>query len=190
MHGVQPSQTLDQIYYNTDGGDKSLHTEREQVIYRWSENRNRKRKEQQDQQLGNNDTVEVQDTDSITSQQSQDDAKRTILNKLMVYGQNLWRRAWNRNHRPTQQLLETPERQQLQYSDTDNIRQSRRGGRQAANVNAKHIRADLSSKWLMIRQLWLWKLDNSEQKPMSIVVKGANSSFQPNRHGCDRHTIP
>ncbi|KAI0111468.1 hypothetical protein F4814DRAFT_422564 [Daldinia grandis] len=204
MHGVQHSQTLDQIYYNTEIDATKLHTEKEQVIYRWSEKRNTEREQFQEHQEHRNTSTSPGESSSIgqpTSQkklslfyelwqglrgQREQPQRPHQLNQARTKGQNhtsispgestssvrlmLRRKLWGLPHKLWQKLWDQQEQpQQLNSSkiidtqqvDTYPIRPRRHGGRNAKNANAKRIREDPSPKWLMSRQLWLWKLDDN-----------------------------
>ncbi|KAI1807231.1 hypothetical protein F4811DRAFT_567129 [Daldinia bambusicola] len=166
MHGVQHSQTLDQIYYNTESDVTQLHSEKEQVIYRWSARRNQERKqfqEHQDQWSHQLTQVATRDHDNVST--SPGDSNQNIgsmpQQKLLGFVQKL-RQKLRYQEQPQQPQDLTPSlilypKQQ----DADPIKLRRHGGKDAKNANAKRIREDPSPKWLMSRQLWLWKLDDN-----------------------------
>ncbi|KAI2783600.1 hypothetical protein F4815DRAFT_442467 [Daldinia loculata] len=211
MHGVQHSQTLDQIYYNTESDATKLHTEKEQVIYRWSKKRNTERKQFQEhqehlsQQLNQAPTEEHNSASSSPGESSSIN-QPTPQKKLSLLFHKLWRELRGQQEQPSQartkgnnnasispgepsssnqpmlrkklselyklwQKLRGQQEQPPQLNsskvidtqrlDTDPIRPRRHGGRNAKNANAKRIREDPSPKWLMSRQLWLWKLDDN-----------------------------
>ncbi|KAK6957515.1 hypothetical protein Daesc_000302 [Daldinia eschscholtzii] len=166
MHGVQHSQTLDQIYYNTESDAIQLHTEKEQVIYRWSARRNIERKqfqEHQDQWSQQLTQVQTKEHDNVST--SPGDSNQNIQpmpRKKLESLHKLWRKLWDQQDQPQQpqdlnaSMIIYPKQQ-----DTDPIKLRRHGGKNAKNANAKRIREDPSPKWLMSRQLWLWKLDDN-----------------------------
>ncbi|KAI8956554.1 hypothetical protein F5Y11DRAFT_353549 [Daldinia sp. FL1419] len=175
MHGVQHSQTLDQIYYNTESDEANLHTEKEQVIYRWSKKRNAEKKQfqerrehqqQQPQQLNQEPTKEQRGVTTPPGESNSSD-KVDYLEKPLEVLYKVWQRLWDHLRRPPQQQQQ--QQQQLnpaviiypKQQDTDPIKLRRHGGRRATSAKATRIREDSSPKWLMCRQLWLWKLDDN-----------------------------
>ncbi|KAI1660907.1 hypothetical protein F4813DRAFT_386316 [Daldinia decipiens] len=158
MHGVQHSQTLDQIYYNTESDDTKLHTEKDQVIYRWSEKKNTERKQHQEHQEHRSqqpDQVRIKGNNASIPPGGSGSTDQGMLQKLS----GLFHKFWGQQEQP--QRLNSSKVINTQQLDADPIRPKRHGGRNAKNANAKRIREDPSPKWLMSRQLWLWKLDDN-----------------------------
>ncbi|KAI1470342.1 uncharacterized protein F4812DRAFT_261902 [Daldinia caldariorum] len=166
MHGVQHSQTLDQIYYNTESDVTQLHSVKEQVIYRWSARRNKEREQSQDHQDQSSHQLtqaaaKEHDSVSTSPEVSNQNIQLMPQQKWLGFIQKLKQKLWH-PRQPQQPQKLTPSRiLHPRQQDADPIKQRRPGGKDAKNANAKRIREDPSPKWLMSRQLWLWKLDDN-----------------------------
>lgn len=173
MHGVQLAQTLDQTSYERETG---LHSKRNQVVYRWSDE---KRKSQSE-----TTTQEYQSDLMQTRQTSFGGRHQQGYSDTLEAGTTEMRRrvAWfNRIYVAIREMLPIPlsRKQQIrrklnpsqpQTNNIDPLPQKRGGGRRATAPNPR-IRLDPSLKWLMVRQLWLWKLDDSTNNPPDSLIQ-------------------
>ncbi|KAH7303952.1 hypothetical protein B0I35DRAFT_454968 [Stachybotrys elegans] len=180
MHGVQVAQTLDQTSYNISDDSNTdpmtdLHSTENQVIYRWSKRRsdnrkadddNRSRQEEQLQELQTQQKRERPSWKRHESQMSQSHISQSDSAEIKQASETLewWERAlrfFGLHPREEQQQYQQSTPPVAQADVVDPIKQERAGRRGASAPNAERIRQDPSPKWLMVRQVWLWKLDNN-----------------------------
>ncbi|KAF5665618.1 ankyrin repeat kinase domain-containing protein [Fusarium circinatum] len=127
FHGVQMPQTLDQTSINAESRSK-LRNKENQVIYRWSQNKN----SEQDKQLPLSLTV------------------RNPHSKLAYL------------LRTMREKIESHEKKESKSSSSGRVGRGGRGERAGISPEIQRIRNDRRPKWLMVRQLWLWKLNDGK----------------------------
>ncbi|CAH0023619.1 unnamed protein product [Clonostachys rhizophaga] len=185
MHGVQRAQTLDQTSFSPEESESNLRTEQNQVIYRWSQKRSEERK-RHEKRLAQDQKEQRQERDKRAQHErkQQMQQKKQKLDKKMhekkdSFGARIVkgiskvvqvRQLLTRVQKPTleqnqqwpgQAPLRKPTFPQARIETLDQVPQTRKGRRGASAPNAERIRQDSSPKWLMVRQLWLWKLDDN-----------------------------
>ncbi|VUC36440.1 unnamed protein product [Clonostachys rosea] len=185
MHGVQRAQTLDQTSYSPEESESNLRIEKEQVIYRWSQKRNQERKrheerlEQARQEQRQERDKHAQHERKLQMQRKMEKIDKKMHEKKDSFGARIVkgiskvvqvRQLLTRVQKPTlessqqwpgQPPLRKPTFPQVRIETLDQVPQMRKGRRGASAPNAERIRQDSSPKWLMVRQLWLWKLDDT-----------------------------
>ena len=139
LHGVQVAQTVDQTANST--GDKeskgSLRSKEFQVIYRWSKKSTEGRQEK-------GGKISLQPEDGLGS--------------FLYPCWSVLKKAVSR--RGSARRSSVPHREPRTNAMEPGVGQKM--GRKTDNAaKAQMIRRDTSIKWLMVRQLWLWKFDES-----------------------------
>ncbi|KAJ4308461.1 hypothetical protein N0V84_012086 [Fusarium piperis] len=138
MLGAQRPQTLDQTANHVEQRDNTLRTKDQQVVYRWLKDRIDKTKEKPRKE------VQVEEIPK------------------WAFIKWLWSRLQRKGKTKVRTTLEKAKKPaQLAFLPADNGHVERRNNRKANKDKAKKIQQDLSLSWLMVRQLWLWKLDDN-----------------------------
>lgn len=143
MLGAQRPQTLDQTANHVEQRDNTLRTKDQQVVYRWLKDRIYK-----------------------TNQKSRKEVQVEEIPKW-AFIKWLWSRMQRKGKTKVRTTLEKAKKPAtLAFLPADNGHVERRNKRRANKDKAKKIQQDLSLSWLMVRQLWLWKLDDSKRPPL------------------------
>ncbi|KAK7403322.1 hypothetical protein QQX98_010911 [Neonectria punicea] len=138
MLGAQRPQTLDQTANHAEQRDNTLRTKDQQVVYRWLKDRIDKTKEKSRKE------VPVEEI------------------PIWAFIKWLWSRMQRKGKTKVRTTLEKAKKPaNLPFLPADNGHVERRNNRKANKDKAKKIQQDLSLSWLMVRQLWLWKLDDN-----------------------------
>jgi hypothetical protein len=142
MLGAQRPQTLDQTANHVEQRDNTLRTKDQQVVYRW-----------------------LKDRIDKTNQKSRKEVQVEEIPKW-AFIKWLWSRMKIMGKTKVRTTLEKAKKPAtLAFLPADNGHVERRNKRRANKDKAKKIQQDLSLSWLMVRQLWLWKLDDSKFFP-------------------------
>ena len=146
MDGVQLAQTLDQTSYHGYEGATSLHRDKNQVVYRWSEGQSRRASSKYDNQYH-----EMQHKTSTAKPAATDSerAKRMDIRGCVKQLSSI-----------TRNLLSRSSQQRHRSSDVELAPQNRRVPQGANGPKAQSIHLVSSPKFLVVRQLWLWKFDD------------------------------
>ncbi|RGP59555.1 hypothetical protein FSPOR_11237, partial [Fusarium sporotrichioides] len=144
MHGVQMSQTLDDTasgFGQSNSGNSDIRTTAEQVIYRWSEKHSE---------------TESEDDKQAVRARTRDFGTKGLAKlgywlqkwfhkqgETLAEGAKIENEATNRNHPRMETGLN-----------------ERANGKKANHAKNKAIQQSFRKSWLMVRQLWLWKLDD------------------------------
>ena len=134
--GVQATQTLDQTSRNSTESMSALRTEEHQVVYRWSEKR-----------------AKAIEDDGESLRESTTELGHEVEQKSSS------RQIWLGRFQRLFNYPETDENTSTKETEHPNI-----GQRNPITLDPKkqRIQRDISTKWLVVRQLWLWKLDSSK----------------------------
>ncbi|PNP76719.1 hypothetical protein FNYG_10138 [Fusarium nygamai] len=170
MHGVQRSQTLDDTasgFGQSSSSNDDLRTTAEQVVYRWS-----KIKSEAESKDGNQ---YVKVTDSKTRN------LRGPRYWLPKWFQKQEKRVAEEGETEGELTARTFERTESRFNEGENDKRvnnaknkaiqqkvrieagtnERANGKKANRAKDKAIQQNLRKSWLMVRQLWLWKLDEN-----------------------------
>ncbi|KAL2671523.1 hypothetical protein Neosp_014113 [[Neocosmospora] mangrovei] len=138
MLGAQRPQTLDQTANHVEQRDNTLRTKDQQVVYRW-----------------------LKDRIDKTNQKSRKEVQAEEIPKW-AFIKWLWSRMQRKGKSKVRTTLEKAKKPvNMAFLPADNGHYERRNKRRANKDKAKKIQQDLSLSWLMVRQLWLWKLDDN-----------------------------
>lgn len=163
MLGAQRPQTLDQTANHVEQRDNTLRTKDQQVVYRW-----------------------LKDRIDKTTQKSRKEVQVDEIPKW-AFIKWLWSRMQRKGKtkvRTTLEKAKKPANPALPPA-ADNGHYERRNKRRANKDKAKKIQQDLSLSWLMVRQLWLWKLDDSKPPPLTPHSVSMLTSVNRHNHYCD-----
>lgn len=140
MNGLQVPQTLDAIS-NKTGRLKTLGTKENQVIYRWSERPRLATMKQEPERYIY-------------------DRKQHFADLLTKFLSKLWPRMEEKYRLAAEQKM-AQRREKSQSIQTGISGQTREGNNIPNASGMQNIRKSTGSKWLVVRQLWLYKLDDS-----------------------------
>ncbi|RMJ15789.1 hypothetical protein CDV36_004508 [Fusarium kuroshium] len=142
MLGAQRPQTLDQTANHVEQRDNTLRTKDQQVVYRWLKDRIDKTKEKSRKE------VQVEEIPKWAF-------IKWLWSRMQRKGKTKVRTTLEKAKKPVNKPANMP------FLPADNGHVERRNKRRANKDKAKKIQQDLSLSWLMVRQLWLWKLDDN-----------------------------
>ena len=151
MDGVQLAQTLDQTSYHGDEEAESLRSKKNQVVYRWSEEQSRRASSKD----GNHDH-EMQHKTSTARPAATDrerEKRKDIIRGFVKQLSSI-----------TKTLLSASSQQPHRSSDIELAPQTRIVPQGANGPKAQSIHLDSSPKFLVVRQLWLWKFDDGMEE--------------------------
>ncbi|KAG5765756.1 hypothetical protein H9Q72_006158 [Fusarium xylarioides] len=170
MHGVQRSQTLDDTasgFGQTSSTHNDLRTKEEQVVYRWSKNKSEAQAKDEHQDV----KATVSGTKSLRIQrywprgwfQKQ---KREVAEEAEAGVELADRRAermgYRSNNRAKAKAVNKAKNEAIQQKLRPEPGTNERANEKKDNrATEKAIQQNPRKSWLMVRQLWLWKLDEN-----------------------------
>ncbi|KAF4445376.1 hypothetical protein FACUT_6 [Fusarium acutatum] len=143
MHGVQISQTLDDTasgFGQSNSGNGDLRTTAEQVIYRWSKK--------------HSESEPKDDKQAVRAR-----GLRTNGLRKLRYWLQKWFQKQTETVAEEAQTENEATNQNLPRIETGF--NERANGKKANHAKNKAIQQSFRKSWLMVRQLWLWKLDDN-----------------------------
>ena len=191
LKGVQVAQTLDQTSYQRGEDETSLHTKYHQVVYRWSKRKSKPNK-------SNNGRPEIRQPmilPNIIQRYSKAWPEHVNMDKT-----NSRNRLVKWFSSVVRYLLPAPSSQRRDPPTSDAEMQDLDGGsdphppdgtagQHTNNPKAASVRLDNSRKWLVVRQLWLWKLADGESPTKQRKTRSEANSCASHRYNNRHDTV-